>query len=311
MVFRGGMRVNIHGACSAPEGGELAKFYQPAETQGIYDAAANRLTVNQLDRVLIGVQAINPQELQGFDIGATENVITARYAVSSTRIELDIDTKSPAEFKITATQDVAMSAIPKNVIKPLEVVVRPLTYVGKPAVGQERDPAGCWAACLSYFLSITPGRDARRFADVLGDFNGVWDRTGFLNVDSLRRQLVAQNKRYRMTTEKLAPDTLDKLIGRWPILIGFKHPGGFGHMNVLTTFGDGMVRAMDPWSPDPGPNSLMREPESGQVIFNTNVAETFKFTGIFAMRPLNYYKSAMKSGTIFVGYPQEYQNRMH
>ena len=49
----------------------------------------------------------------------------------------------------------------------------------------------------------------------------------------------------------------------------------------------------------------------GQLVFGTSVPEGFKFTGIFKMKPLSYYKSAMKSGTIFVGYPEEYQTRMH
>ena len=287
----------------------MAKFYQPADTQGIYDAGANRLTVNQDDRVLIGFQAISPKELQETDVDASENVITARYSISSTAIELDIDTKSPATFLLKATQGVMMSAVPKNMAKPLEVVIRPVLYKGVAAVGQERDPAGCWAASLSYWLSVAAGRQARRFIDILGDFNGVWDASGFLNVSRLQTQLELQRNRYHMVGEKIGPDALDKIIGRWPILIGFKHPGGFGHMNVLTASSGGKVRAMDPWFPDLPANSLMRV--EGQVVFNETVAANFNFTGQIVERPLKYYKSPLKSGTIFVGYPQEYQNRMH
>ncbi len=38
--------------------------------------------------------------------------------------------------------------------KPLEVVIRPAGYRLTPAVGQGRDPAGCWAASLSYYLFL-------------------------------------------------------------------------------------------------------------------------------------------------------------
>jgi hypothetical protein len=65
---------------------------------------------------------------------------------------------------------------------------------------------------------------------------------------------------------------------------------------------------MDPWSPDPPPNSIERI--DGQVIFNGTEGD-FRFVGRFAFRPLAFYQSPMRStGTIFVGYPQEYRNRM-
>jgi hypothetical protein len=188
-------------------------------------------------------------------------------------------------------------------------VVRRQSYIGKPAVGQKRDPAACWAACLSYWLSVADGREARRFEDILGDFNGVWDRTGFMNVRALRNQIHGQHSRYRMVTEQVGPGKLDGLFGRWPLLIGFKHSGGFGHMNVLTAYDDSaaLVRAMDPWFPDPPPDSFTRY--DGQVIFN-GIEGDFAFTGNIAYRQPGYYHSPMQSGTILVGYPEEYVTRM-
>src|ERR1017187_4761177 len=147
----------------------MARFYQPKETQGIYDASHNRLTVNQYDRVLIGFKAANAREYQDTTVDASENVITARYSVDGTTIELDIDTSKARSFFLTATQFVIMSATGKNVVKPLEVVVWPPDYAGKPAVGQQRDPAGCWAACLSYWLSAAAGRQDRTFLNIVGD----------------------------------------------------------------------------------------------------------------------------------------------
>jgi len=288
----------------------MARFYQPIETQGIYDRGANRLTVNQYDTVRIGFRAASPDEYQAVTVDTSENVDKARYQVDALAYEIDIDTSQPVTFKITATQDVIMSATGKEMARPLEIVVRRQSYIGKPAVGQQRDPAACWAASLSYWLSVADGRDQRRFEDILGDFNGVWDRTGFLNVRALRNQIHGQHSRYRMVTEQISPAKLDSLFGRWPMIVGFKHPGGFGHMNVLTAYDSSasLVRAMDPWFPEPPPNSFMRA-DDGQVIFNGTEGD-FTFTGYIAYRNPGYYHSPMKSGAIVVGYPEEYVTRM-
>ena len=287
----------------------MARFYQPKDTQGIYDASHNRLTVNKYDSVEIGFKAANAQEYQDTTVDASEDVINARYSVDATTIELDIDTSKAQSFFLTATQFVIMSANGKDVVKPLEVVVRPPEYVGKPVVGQQRDPAGCWAACLSYWLSAAAGRQERSFINIVGDFNGLWDANGFIRVDGLRTQIARQRGRYRMSTEKIVPNRLSDYVGRWPLLIGFRHPGGFGHMNVLTTYDDSndLVRAMDPWFPNPPANTITRA--DGQVVFNGNEGN-FQFTGQFAARHLGYYQSPMPSGTLFVGYPEEYRDRM-
>jgi len=73
----------------------MAKFYQPKETQGIYEAGPNRLTVNQDDRVLIGFRAASTKELQGTTVDTSENVVTARYSINPTTIELEIETSKP------------------------------------------------------------------------------------------------------------------------------------------------------------------------------------------------------------------------
>jgi len=287
----------------------MARFYQPKETQGIYDAAPNRLTVNRYDRVLIGFQAANAQEYGKTTVDASQDVITSRYSINATTIEMNLDTRNTRSFFLTATQFAIMSPAPKDVIKPLEVVIREPAYPGKPAVGQQRDPAGCWAACLSYWLTVAPGRQDRRFIDIVGDFNGLWDSSGFIRVDGLRTQIAQQRGRYHMATEKIVPSRLADFVGRWPLLVGFRHPAGFGHMNVLTTYDDSndLVRAMDPWFPNPPAGAITRE--SGQVVFSASAGD-FQFGGQIAYRPLGYYRSAIPSGTIFVGYPEEYGKRM-
>ncbi len=287
----------------------MARFYQPKETQGIYEAGPNRLTVNQEDRVLIGFRATSPKELQDATVETSEDVETARYSINPTTIELEIDTSKPRTFSVSATQGVAMSATPKNMTKPLEVVIRRPAYRLTGAVGQGRDPAGCWAACLSYYLSAAPGRQGRSFINIVGDFTGLWDSSGFIRVDGLRQQVANQSPRYRMATDRILPRRLSEFLGRWPLVVGFRHPGGFGHMNVLTAYDatNDLARAMDPFFPNPPPNSITRV--SGQVVFNGNEGD-FQFAGGFIARSLSYFQAAMPSGTIFVGFPQEYRNRM-
>lgn len=287
----------------------MAKFYQPQSTQGIYDAAHNRLTVNQFDDVRIGFQAASRQEYERINVDTSERVDLGRASMTATSYEINIDTSKPVRFSVTATEDVAMSALPRNVVKPLEVVVRPPSYPGKPCVGQEHDPAGCWAACLAYWLTVADGRSPRRFIDIVGDFNGVWNQMGFISVSALQTQIAHQSKRYNMATDVIKPQQLDHYVGRWPLLIGFKHPAGFGHMNVLTAYDSDadLARAMDPWSPNPPPNSI----DLGAVpfVFNGNEGD-FQFRGIFIYRALRYVASPMPSGNILVGYPREYLKRM-
>jgi hypothetical protein len=287
----------------------MAKFYQPKETQGVYDAATNTLTVNEGSRVLIGFQCWSVKEYESITVDTSENVVSARYAVNPTTIELEIDTSRRVSFDVTATQEVIMSAVPKNMVKPLHVVVRSMEAMFREkAVGQEKDPAGCWAACLAYYLRAA-GLEKRRFIDVVGDFSGLWDSNGFIKVHSLQTQLAQKKARYHAATDRITPNRLPEFLGRWPLLIGFRHPGGFGHMNVLTAYDDGndLVRAMDPWFPDPPLNSITRE--QGQVVFDGSEG-AFQFTGFITYRPLAYYQKPMGSGTIIVGYPEEYRKRM-
>jgi len=287
----------------------VARFYQPKETQGIYSRGDNSLTVNQFDTVRIGFRAASPQEYEATTVDTSEDVDEGRFQDGAMAYHIDIDTSKPVDFTITARQDEIMSATGKDVAKPLDVEVRRADWLDVPAVGQGRDPAGCWAACISYWLSAAPNRSARSFINVVGDFSGLWDANGFIRVAGLQQQLAVQKARYHMATARITPTQLSNYMGRWPLLIGFKHPGGFGHMNVLTRYDDesDLVRAMDPWYPDPPPNSITRV--SGQVVFNGNEGD-FQFKGYIAYRHLDYYSHPMPSGTLFVGYPEEYNNRM-
>ena len=286
----------------------MARFYQPRGTQGIYESGPNRLTVNQFDRVAIGFQANSLKEYQDTTVDTSENIEDGRASINPTTIEINIKTDKALTFSVTATQEVMMSAVPKNMCPPLEVVIRRSLDENSQAEGQERDPAGCWAACLESYLDVAPGRHPRRFIDIVGDFSGLWDQLGMIRVLPLQQQITQQRARYHMTTALIHPNRLSEFVGRWPLVVGFLHPGGFGHMNVLTAYDadNDLAKAMDPWFPEPPANSLTRE--YGPLAFN-GTEGSFQFVGSFRFRPLSFFR-AMRSGNIFVGFPDEYLSRM-
>ncbi len=286
----------------------MAKFYQPAETQGVYEHGPNRLTVNQGDRAFIGFRAVSPKELQDTTVDTSENVETARYSISSTSFELETNTGKPLTFLVTATQDVAMSATPKNMCKPLEVVIRRPSSELKTAVGQGKDLNGCWAACLSYFLTVASGRQARGFKDILMDFSGLWSADDTISPAALRKHFADHRPRYRVASENIVPNRLPAFVGRWPLLVGFSRNQG-GHMNVLIACdpSKGTVTAMEPWLPE-CPDDFIDD--SSIPMTWTSKGADFEFTGGIVTRPLSYYQSPVSSGFVFVAYPEEYRNRI-
>lgn len=286
----------------------MARFYQPRGTQGVYESGPNRLTVNQFDQVAIGFQASSLKEYQDTKVDTSEDIEDGRASINPRTVEINIKTDRPVTFSVTATQEVIMSAVPKNMCRPLEVVIRRSLDESVRAVGQERDPAGCWAACLSYYLRVAPDRHPRRFIDVVGDFSGLWDQLGMIRVLALQHQLTQQRARYGMGTALIHPNRLSEFVGRWPMVVGFLHPAGFGHMNVLTAYDadNDLARAMDPWFPDPPANSITQD--FGPLAFN-GTEGNFRFVGGFRFRPLSFFR-AMHSGNIFVGFPDEYSTRM-
>lgn len=110
-----------------------------------------------------------------------------------------------------------------------------------------------------------------------------------------------------MTTKRINPSSLKSFLGCWPIVIGFRAPGGFGHMNVLYGWGaGGKVKAMDPWFPDPGPNSLGTD-NGFMYLLNPN----FKFSGQLMTQEAKYWeKAAPGQSQLLIAYPQEYLDKL-
>ena len=281
----------------------MTSFYQPKSTQGIYDAAASRLTVNCGDSVLIGFRAA-PKKLSDIQVDADIGAILGRYAAGPNAIELRIDTSRPARFTLEATEQPTMEPT-RAVVKPLEVVVRFRNFEFWSPVGQWKDASACWAACLSWWLGVLEDRLPLTYNHFLMMFHKMWLPDGSISIPGLQHGLRTNNSYFRMRTEVIRPGLLSSYFGRWPLVVGFRAPGGFGHMNVLYACDQSeMVSAMEPWSPDPGDQF---DVQNG-VMYLTN--PDFEFRGAYVKRRLAYYQNPISSGVLFVGYPAEYQTRM-
>jgi hypothetical protein len=115
----------------------MTSFYQPKSTQGIYDAAASRLTVNCGDSVLIGFRAA-PKKLSDIQVDADIGAILGRYAAGPNAIELRIDTVmylTNPDFEFRGAYVKRRLAYYQNPIS------SGVLFVGYPAEYQTRMPA--------------------------------------------------------------------------------------------------------------------------------------------------------------------------
>jgi hypothetical protein len=137
-------------------------------------------------------------------------------------------------------------------------------------------------------------------------FSKVWNKDGTINIAGLQNGIRAQNGLFHMRTATISPTSLDDYMGLWPLLVGFRHPQGFGHMNVLYGYNDSTskVQAMEPWYPDTDSDGW---DEGEPYLTDPN----FTFTGAYVERPLGHYKTPPPGlGVLFVGYQEEYTRRM-
>ncbi len=288
----------------------MATFYQPKETKGFYSAGDRRLTVNVGDDVYIGFRAASQDEEDNAIVSASDNsVLLGRSRIGYLNTEFQIDTSKPGRYTLEAERDDLMMTASTAVAQPLEVYVRFNDFESTSAQGQWNDASGCWAASLIWWLGVLADRPSMDYNSLLLKFAKMWNQDGTININSFRQGVQANNGMFRMRTESINPTMLSSYMGCWPMVIGFKAPGGFGHMNVLYGYDSnaGQVQAMEPWGPDPGDDGITWG-DSGPYLNNPD----FQFTGKFASRPLSYYGSpAPGNSVLLVGYPQEYAlNRM-
>jgi len=136
-------------------------------------------------------------------------------------------------------------------------------------------------------------------------FHNLWLSDGSISIPGLQQGLRSHNNQFHIHSESISPGSLPSYVGRWPMLVGFKAPGGYGHMNVLYASQGANVSAMEPWSPDPGDDKI---DETNGVMFLTD--PDFEFRGAYVNRLLSYYQTPVSSGQLFVAYPEEYLKRM-
>lgn len=287
----------------------MGKLAIPVDTKGFYDNGAKRLTVFVGERAYINFTG-TPSEIAdvyftaaGYD---SNDRVIATYRVSATTLSVEIDTSSPTRLTFESANSDG-----KALAAPIEISIRlrPTYDAGGPE-GQT-DPNACWAACTTWWLTATPERHSLDQLELLKRASGMTNRDGTINSGPYGS--FAQKNGFKMRVERIQPRNLRNYLGYWPLLIGFRAPGGFGHMNVIygSNSAADTVDIMDPWSPDPAlDNNYVDQSEDGEVPVYASTADgsPFVFTGTYVTRQFTYYLSnPMTGGYFLVGYPSEYR----
>lgn len=285
----------------------MASFFQPTGTVGAYDPTERRLTVLCGSTATLGFRALSQKEEDDVVVSASESdALGARYRMGALRTEFEMDTSRPRRYTVTAQKDSPMMPM-GDVTPPLEIKVY---YLAKKlsqmaAIGQDKDPTACWAACLAWWATALSGngRPSATLNDMLMRFSGMWSSDGSINVKAFHAAMRDKGSDFRMKTRDIVPTTLANYLGFWPVVVGFRAPGGFGHMNVLYDYNPTTrrVKAMEPWFPD---TDNLTQQDDGTMYLND---PSFRFVGQQIERDVSYYhRAAPGGGTVLVGYPEEF-----
>lgn len=294
----------------------MGRLFNPPETKGLWSATDRTLTVFVGEEVFIGYEG--PEAAKGdarFSASERGSGEYARevYREGAMRLTVKVDTPRPMTLGFEATDGNGRSIAAPIVIK---VRTRPDHREVK-AVGQ-MDSNACWAACLQWWLAAMPDRERLDQLGLIGRATGMAFRNGTLDPAQLDR-LVARNKFGMATRRPKGDKALTEHFGRWPMLIGFKSPGGFSHINVIHGHDakTGAIHVMEPWYPDPVlvANHLDTiDDGNGPPVYiwidgwNGHAQnETYKFNGAHVTRTFAYYTTRPMAGNEFwVGFPEEY-----
>lgn len=160
------------------------------------------------------------------------------------------------------------------------------------------DPTACWMACLCWWLKAARNQNKRQL-DIISLFGPIWSNEGTIDAEKLKSEVIKHNAIFKMNIQEIFPNNLEHWAdGSLPLLIGFRTPGGTGHMNVIHGFNKEtrMVEAMEPWFPN-----LPIEENDG----NPYVLDNAKFTGKHVERNFSYYNSPLRNrNTLLIGTPQ-------
>jgi hypothetical protein len=268
-------------------------------------AAGRGFGVQAGERLVFRFTADSPKQLESMNFTTTgpRSRILGLYNMGPYIRDIEVDTRpgEPYELFIERETD---SPLPETVFGPLKIVPRNL-FIEVSAEGQ-MDPNACWAASIAWWSSAMRDRPTLTQQALLMRFAGMWNGDGTINIDKFEKG-VKESSDLRMTTKRINPSSLKGLLGCWPIVIGFRAPGGFGHMNVLYGWGPGgKVKAMDPWFPDPGPDGLGTD---AGFMYLTD--PNFKFSGQLMTQEAKYWeKPAPGQAQLIVAYPQEYLDKL-
>lgn len=289
----------------------MGKLFLPKETKGLYDRANKTLTIFVGESATIGFSG-TLNETQSVRFSAWGNMTGERanevYRVNSGTLEANIDTSSPARLTFEATNGDG-----KAMASSITILIRMRPKYGDyNSVGQF-DANACWAACLEWWLTVLPDRPSISQLDLIGKASGMWNRDGTINPNKL--ELFVKKNGFKMHTARVQPKDLKDYMGFWPLMIGFKASGGFGHMNVLYNYDwqFEMVDVMEPWYPDPSLDNAYEssEYEGVPVYSKKGSGDPFEFTGGNFHRSYSYYgNNPLKGGYFWVGFPQEYLEKI-
>lgn len=298
----------------------MGRLYIPPETKGLWAKEAQTLTVFVGEEVTIGYEG--PEAARGdvrFSASERGSGEYSRevYRAGPTKLEAKVETPRPMTLSFEVTDGNGKALAPPIVVR---VAMRPNLRTVAP-VGQ-MDNNACWAACLEWWLAAAPGRDKIDQIHLIGRASGLAFRNGTLDPRQLDR-LVTRNKFGMATRHVRGEAELRSHFGRWPMMIGFRSPGGFSHLNVLhgEDAATGMIAAMEPQSPDPVPMAAQLDTiDDGNgpplyVWLTDGVGhakgDAWKYAGAHVSRPATYYTANPFSGIEFwIGFPEEYVARL-
>lgn len=197
-------------------------------------------------------------------------------------------------YSIPGETPVAASAGPLI----LQIVVGPAasgaaSFFVLPAEGQ-LDTTSCWAASFAWVTRVLPEVTTQSQLNIINASSGQTSASGLLSLNGFMTMPIgsARTERKRIP----AADLPNYLKPDWfPLLIGFQSPGGFGHVNVIFEYdaASSMVRAMEPWFPDPSGNPAYDySVVQGQPLYTSKAdGSAFKFTGQLVKRNISYYSA--------------------
>ncbi len=156
------------------------------------------------------------------------------------------------------------------------------------------DAFACWAASLAWFSKVSPSIATSTQLSIMAKSNtDAWTTQGAITLNGLMTVNLPDGslRRKRVSAASLAAHVK---AGVFPLLVAFRTGPLGGHCNVIHAYsaGNGHVRAMEPWFPDPVTDPQYRPVTENGLLTRFEHRKTgaaFKFAGAHVSRPLDFY----------------------